>query len=43
VADIDSGRPVRPQFRHRVGSITKTFVATTILQEQQSRLVDERS
>jgi D-alanyl-D-alanine carboxypeptidase len=32
VADIDTGRPVRPQFRHRIGSITKTFVATTILQ-----------
>jgi D-alanyl-D-alanine carboxypeptidase len=32
VADLDTGRPVRPQFRHRVGSITKTFVATTILQ-----------
>ena len=32
VADVDTGRPVRPQFRHRVGSITKTFVATTVLQ-----------
>src|SRR5690242_8034737 len=32
VADLDTGRPVRPQFRHRIGSITKTFVATTILQ-----------
>jgi D-alanyl-D-alanine carboxypeptidase len=37
VADIDSGRPARPYLRHRVGSITKTFVATTILQ-----LVGER-
>src|SRR5437762_7609162 len=32
VADLDTGRPVRPQLRQRIGSITKTFVATTILQ-----------
>jgi D-alanyl-D-alanine carboxypeptidase len=32
VADVDTGRPVRPHFQHRVGSIEKTFVATTILQ-----------
>jgi D-alanyl-D-alanine carboxypeptidase len=31
VADVDTGRPVRPQMRHRVGSITKTFVAVTLL------------
>ncbi len=31
-ADVDSGRPVRPWFRHRVGSITKSFVATVVLQ-----------
>ncbi len=31
VADIESGRPVRPWMRHRVGSITKTFTATTVL------------
>ncbi|HEX8628294.1 MAG TPA: serine hydrolase domain-containing protein, partial [Catenuloplanes sp.] len=37
VADLDTGRPVRPWFQHRVGSITKTFVATTVLQ-----LVGER-
>jgi D-alanyl-D-alanine carboxypeptidase len=36
VADIRTGRPVRPSFRQRIGSITKTFVATTVLQ-----LVDE--
>ncbi|WP_328824337.1 serine hydrolase domain-containing protein [Verrucosispora sioxanthis] len=29
-------QPMRPQMRHRIGSITKTFVATTVLQ-----LVDE--
>jgi D-alanyl-D-alanine carboxypeptidase len=32
VADVDRGNPVRPGMRQRVGSITKTFVATTILQ-----------
>ncbi|MFI9638773.1 serine hydrolase domain-containing protein [Micromonospora sp. NPDC051925] len=32
VADVDTGRPVRPGFQHRVGSITKTFVATALLQ-----------
>ncbi|MBT8227285.1 MAG: beta-lactamase family protein [Dactylosporangium sp.] len=32
VADIDTGRPTRPWFSHRVGSITKTFVAITVLQ-----------
>ena len=40
VADIDTGRPVRPQFRHRVGSVTKTFVATTILQLVGEHRVD---
>jgi D-alanyl-D-alanine carboxypeptidase len=37
VADIETGRPASPSFRHRIGSITKTFVATTVLQ-----LVGER-
>ncbi|WP_241758025.1 serine hydrolase domain-containing protein [Myxococcus landrumensis] len=32
VADVDTGRPMQPGFRHRVGSLTKTFVATTVLQ-----------
>jgi D-alanyl-D-alanine carboxypeptidase len=32
VIDVESGRPVRDGLRHRVGSITKTFVATTVLQ-----------
>ncbi len=32
MADLDTGRPVRPGFQHRVGSITKTFVAATMLQ-----------
>jgi D-alanyl-D-alanine carboxypeptidase len=32
VADVNTGRPVNPQLRQRAGSITKTFVATMILQ-----------
>lgn len=36
IADLSNARPARPQLRHRIGSITKTFVATTLLQ-----LVDE--
>ncbi|WP_067706601.1 serine hydrolase domain-containing protein [Nocardia yamanashiensis] len=35
VADLDTGRPVTPEMRHRVGSITKTFTAAAVL-----RLVD---
>ncbi|MER7844077.1 serine hydrolase domain-containing protein [Kitasatospora sp. NPDC096077] len=37
VADLATGRPADPEGRFRIGSITKTFVATTLLQ-----LVDER-
>ncbi|MFI6225952.1 serine hydrolase domain-containing protein [Micromonospora echinospora] len=37
VADVTTGRPALPGFQHRVGSITKTFVAATLLQ-----LVGER-
>lgn len=32
VADLSTGRPVKPGFRHRAGSITKTLVATALLQ-----------
>ncbi|MGI5211491.1 serine hydrolase domain-containing protein [Plantactinospora sp. CA-290183] len=32
VADVATGRPMRPDFRQRVGSITKTFVSTALLQ-----------
>ena len=35
-AYLTKPRPMQPQMRHRIGSITKTFVATTVLQ-----LVDE--
>ncbi|WP_159079381.1 serine hydrolase [Plantactinospora sp. BC1] len=37
VADVTTGRPVRPDFQHRIGSITKTFTSTALLQ-----LVGER-
>ncbi|OIK04211.1 serine hydrolase domain-containing protein [Streptomyces monashensis] len=33
VADVDTGRPVRPDLRHRVGSISKTFAAVAVLQQ----------
>lgn len=32
VADVRTGRPATPQLRHRIGSITKTFTATAVLQ-----------
>jgi D-alanyl-D-alanine carboxypeptidase len=31
-ADVTTGRAPKPSFQHRIGSITKTFVATTVLQ-----------
>lgn len=31
VADLDTGRPVTADMRHRVGSITKTFTAAAVL------------
>ncbi|MFC9245936.1 serine hydrolase domain-containing protein [Streptomyces sp. NPDC057136] len=39
VADVRTGRPVRPDMRQRVGSITKTFVAAAVLQQvEQGRI-----
>jgi D-alanyl-D-alanine carboxypeptidase len=32
VADLATGAPTRPGLRHRIGSVTKTFVATAVLQ-----------
>ncbi|MFE7125849.1 serine hydrolase domain-containing protein [Streptomyces sp. NPDC057617] len=40
VADRDTGRPRLPQDRFRVGSITKTFVATVLLQLEAEGRVD---
>lgn len=39
-ADIDSHRPARPDFEHRVGSITKTFTAVAVLQQVEAGRVD---
>ena len=39
VIDVESGRPVRDGLRHRIGSITKTFVATTMVQLAAERKV----
>ena len=36
VADLSNGRPVTPDMRHRVGSITKTFTAAAVLQQVES-------
>ncbi|MEU0276204.1 serine hydrolase domain-containing protein [Streptomyces sp. NPDC006307] len=33
VADTGTGRPVRPEMRQRVGSITKTFTAAAVMQQ----------
>ncbi|MEE1744130.1 MULTISPECIES: serine hydrolase domain-containing protein [unclassified Streptomyces] len=33
VADVDTGRPVKPGMRQRVGSISKTFAAVAVLQQ----------
>ncbi|MFE7599748.1 serine hydrolase domain-containing protein [Streptomyces sp. NPDC057494] len=33
VADVTTGRPVRADLRHRVGSVTKSFTAAAVLQQ----------
>jgi D-alanyl-D-alanine carboxypeptidase len=39
VADVGTGKPVSPDLRHRVGSITKTFTAAAVLQQvEQGRI-----
>ncbi|MEU6883576.1 serine hydrolase domain-containing protein [Streptomyces sp. NPDC046712] len=39
VADVSTGRPVRPDMRQRVGSITKTFTAAAVMQQvEQGRI-----
>ncbi|MFJ3160905.1 serine hydrolase domain-containing protein [Streptomyces kanasensis] len=40
VADVDTRRPVRSGFRHRVGSITKSFAAVAVLQQVRAGRVD---
>ncbi|MFC4328500.1 serine hydrolase domain-containing protein [Streptomyces andamanensis] len=36
VADVATGRPVRPDMRHRVGSISKSFAAVAVLQQVEA-------
>jgi D-alanyl-D-alanine carboxypeptidase len=39
VADLATGRPVTPDMRHRVGSITKSFTAAAVMQQvEQGRI-----
>ncbi|TDD31597.1 class A beta-lactamase-related serine hydrolase [Actinomadura sp. KC06] len=40
VADAETGRPVTPGMHHRAGSITKTLVATAILQQVEKGRVE---
>nr|WP_301373419.1 serine hydrolase domain-containing protein [Streptomyces xanthophaeus] len=40
LADVDTGRKVRPDLRHRVGSVTKTFTAVAVLQQSAKGRVD---
>jgi D-alanyl-D-alanine carboxypeptidase len=39
-ADVRTGRPVQPDMLHRIGSITKTFVAVAVLQQVGAGTVD---
>ncbi|MER5887669.1 serine hydrolase domain-containing protein [Streptomyces sp. NPDC001941] len=40
IADVDTRRPTRPDFEHRVGSITKTFTSVAVLQQVARGKVD---
>jgi D-alanyl-D-alanine carboxypeptidase len=40
VADVSNCRPVTPDMRHRVGSITKTFTAAAVLQQVESGQIE---
>jgi D-alanyl-D-alanine carboxypeptidase len=40
VADLETGRPVTPDMRHRVGSITKTFTAAAVVQQAEQGLIE---
>ncbi|WP_314252393.1 serine hydrolase domain-containing protein [Streptomyces kutzneri] len=40
LADVATGRKVRPDLRHRVGSVTKTFTAVAVLQQSAKGRVD---
>ncbi|WP_190086269.1 serine hydrolase domain-containing protein [Streptomyces longisporoflavus] len=40
VADIGTGRPMRPDYEHRIGSITKTFTSVAVLQQVAKGRID---
>ncbi|MEU8888245.1 serine hydrolase domain-containing protein [Streptomyces sp. NPDC048442] len=40
VADIGTGRPMSPDYEHRIGSITKTFTSVAVLQQVAKGRVD---
>ncbi|MFI5716285.1 serine hydrolase domain-containing protein [Nocardia sp. NPDC051750] len=40
VADLTSGRPVTPDMRHRIGSVTKTFTAVAVMQQVEQGRID---
>lgn len=40
VADTDTGRPMRPDYEHRIGSITKTFTSVAVLQQVAKGRID---
>ncbi|MDA3626415.1 serine hydrolase [Saccharopolyspora sp. WRP15-2] len=40
VADVDTGRPVTADMRHRVGSVTKTFTAVAVLQQVEAGRIE---
>jgi D-alanyl-D-alanine carboxypeptidase len=40
VADVATGRPVTPEMRHRVGSISKTFTAAAVLQQVEDGQIE---
>jgi D-alanyl-D-alanine carboxypeptidase len=40
VADVETGRPVTADMRHRVGSITKTFTAAAVMRQVESGRVE---
>lgn len=40
VADLATNRPVSTGMRHRIGSLTKTFVATAVLQQAEQGQID---
>ena len=39
VADLSSGEPMRAEMHHRIGSVTKTFTATLLLQAEAEGLL----